>query len=63
MSAREREVLRLLVEGASDSEIADRLFISRHTASKHVAAILDKLGAPNRTTAVAIAYRRGLVSP
>ena len=63
LSAREREVLRLLVEGASDSEIADRLFISRHTASKHVAAILDKLGAPNRTTAVAIAYRRGLVSP
>lgn len=63
LSARELDVLRLLAEGASDSEIAERLYISRHTASKHVAAILEKLDAPNRTTAVAIAYRRGLVLP
>jgi len=63
LTAREREVLQLLIEGASDVQIATRLYISRHTASKHVAAILDKLGAPNRTTAVAVAYRRGLVTP
>ncbi len=63
LTAREREVLDLLVAGASDSDIADRLYISRRTASKHVAAILEKLDAPNRTTAVAIAYRRGLVIP
>jgi len=61
LSPREREVLRLLVEGASDHEIAERLFITRRTASKHVAAILDKLGASNRTSAATIAHRRGLV--
>ena len=63
LTGREHEVLQLLVEGASDAEIAARLYISRHTASKHVAAILTKLAAPNRTTAVALAYRRGLVIP
>jgi predicted ATPase/DNA-binding CsgD family transcriptional regulator len=61
LSAREREVLSLLVEGASDSEIADRLYITRRTASKHVASILEKLGAGNRTAAATIAHRRGLV--
>lgn len=61
LSPREREVLSLLVEGASDSEIADRLFITRRTASKHVASILEKLDAGNRTAAATIAHRRGLV--
>jgi DNA-binding CsgD family transcriptional regulator/tetratricopeptide (TPR) repeat protein len=61
LSTREREVLTLLVEGASDSEIADRLFITRRTASKHVASILEKLDASNRTAAATIAHRRGLV--
>ena len=61
LSHREREVLRLLVEGASDHEIADHLFISRRTASKHVAAILEKLGASNRTAAATIAHRREMV--
>ena len=61
LSRREREVLQLLVEGASDYEIAEQLFITRRTASKHVAAILEKLGAINRTAAATIAHRRGLV--
>jgi non-specific serine/threonine protein kinase len=61
LSPREREVLRLLVEGASDPEIAARLFISRKTASNHVAAILERLGVANRTAAAALAVRRGLV--
>jgi len=61
LSRREREVLGLLVEGASDHEIADQLFITRRTASKHVAAILEKLGASNRTAAATIAHRRGMV--
>ena len=61
LSRREREVLALLVEGASDIEIAEALFITRRTASKHVAAILEKLGASNRTAAATIAHRRGLV--
>ncbi|MCA9860208.1 MAG: tetratricopeptide repeat protein, partial [Thermomicrobiales bacterium] len=61
LSRREREVLRLLVEGASDNEIAEELFISRRTASKHVAAILEKLGSSNRTAAATAALRKGLV--
>ena len=61
LSARETEVLRLLTEGASDSVIAERLFISRYTASNHVHAILTKLGVANRAAAVALAVRRGLV--
>jgi DNA-binding NarL/FixJ family response regulator len=61
LTPREREVLRLLVEGASDPEIAARLFISRKTASNHVAAILERLGVANRTAAAALAVRRGLV--
>ncbi|MEJ7838127.1 MAG: LuxR C-terminal-related transcriptional regulator, partial [Thermomicrobiales bacterium] len=62
LTRREHEVLLLLVEGTADNEIADQLFISRRTASKHVASILDKLGAPNRTAAATIAFRRGLMS-
>jgi predicted ATPase/DNA-binding CsgD family transcriptional regulator len=61
LSSREREVLGLLVEGASDQEIAARLFITRRTASKHVAAILEKLGVTNRTAAATAAIRKGLV--
>ena len=61
LSTREREVLRLLTDGKSDKEIAAALFISRHTVSKHVATILDKLGAGSRTAAVAAAMRDGLV--
>ncbi|HEX5500551.1 MAG TPA: LuxR family transcriptional regulator, partial [Thermomicrobiales bacterium] len=61
LTVREREVLRLLVEGRSDKEIAGALFISRSTASKHVAAILVKLGAESRTAAATAAHRQGLV--
>jgi non-specific serine/threonine protein kinase len=61
LSPREHDVLALLIEGAPDTEIADRLFITRRTASKHVASILEKLDAPNRTAAATIAIRRGLV--
>jgi len=61
LSPREREVLDLMMDGASDEEIANILFISRRTASKHVASILEKLGASNRTAAVSLAIRRGVV--
>jgi non-specific serine/threonine protein kinase len=60
LSPRERDVLRLLVEGASDQEIATRLYISRRTASNHVHAIFTKLGVGSRAAAVALAVRRGL---
>ncbi|MDQ3780007.1 MAG: LuxR C-terminal-related transcriptional regulator [Chloroflexota bacterium] len=61
LTPREREVLRLVVSGNSDKEIAAALFVARATASKHVSAILDKLGAESRTAAAAIAYRDGLL--
>lgn len=61
LTQREREVIALLAEGASNKLIARRLDISVHTAKFHVAAILDKLGAVNRTDAIAIAMREGLV--
>jgi DNA-binding NarL/FixJ family response regulator len=54
-------VLRLLAQGRADKEIADTLFVARPTASKHVAAIIAKLGVESRTAAVALAFRYGLV--
>ncbi len=60
LTPREIDVLRLVVVGRSDRAIADALFISRRTASKHVAAILAKLGATSRTEAAARAVREGL---
>ncbi len=61
LSPREVEVLRLLVIGCSDREIADQLFISPRTASKHVAAVLAKLEVSSRAAAAARAVRDGLV--
>lgn len=61
LSARERQVASLLVEGASNKLIARTLGISVHTAKFHVAAVLEKLGARNRADAVGIVLRDGLV--
>ena len=61
LSAREGEVLGLLAQGLQNKEIADRLFISERTVKFHVSAVLRKLGAGNRTEAVALAAQRGLV--
>lgn len=61
LSERELDVLTLLTEGAPNKVIARRLSISVHTAKFHVASILAKLGAANRTDAIAIAMREGLV--
>ncbi len=61
LSPREAEVLTLLAEGAPNKVIARRLNISVPTAKFHVAAILVKLGAANRTDAIATAMRQGLV--
>jgi DNA-binding CsgD family transcriptional regulator len=59
LTAREAEVLRLLVAGRSDQEIAETLFISRRTASKHVSNILAKLEVPTRSEAALVAVRTG----
>jgi DNA-binding CsgD family transcriptional regulator len=56
LTSREREVLRLLVAGRSNKEIAAALYISPKTASVHVSNILGKLGASSRTEAAAIAH-------
>src|SRR5262249_18784926 len=61
LTQRESQVIALLAEGASNKLIARRLDISVHTAKFHVAPILEKLGAVNRTDAIAIAMREGLV--
>ena len=58
LTAREAEVLGLLAEGATDAAIAAALSISVNTVNKHVASILAKTGAANRTAAAAL--RRGL---
>ncbi|MBD0422829.1 AAA family ATPase [Streptomyces sp. TRM S81-3] len=63
LTAREREVLRLLALGRSNRQIGEELFISVKTASVHVSNILAKLGAASRTEAVAVAYRQGLITP
>jgi predicted ATPase/DNA-binding NarL/FixJ family response regulator/Tfp pilus assembly protein PilF len=60
LTARERDVLNLLVEGRSDREIAEELFISRKTASNHVTNILGKLNVDTRTAAATLAVREGL---
>jgi len=61
MSARELEVLRLVAQGLSDPEIAERLVVSPHTVHRHVANIRTKLRLPSRSAAVAYAARAGLL--
>jgi DNA-binding NarL/FixJ family response regulator len=62
LSAREQEVMRLLVAGYSDRQISETLFISHRTAQGHVANIFNKLGVNSRTAAATTAIRLGLVS-
>jgi len=61
LSEREREVLVLLAQGASNKELAEKLFITEGTVKNHVSNILAKLQAENRTQAADIARKRGLI--
>lgn len=62
LSSRELEVLQLVAEGHSNSEIASRLHISQATVKSHLIHIFDKLGVSDRTAAVTVALRRGILS-
>jgi ATP/maltotriose-dependent transcriptional regulator MalT len=61
LTPRELDVLRLLVDGRSDREIAEALFIGARTVETHVSNLLGKLGAHNRAEAATLAVRNGLV--
>lgn len=62
LTPREQEILELIVEGLSNVEIAERLFVTKDTIKTHVHSILDKLAASDRTQAAVKAIRTGLLS-
>lgn len=62
ISERERDILTLLVEGLSNAEIAQRLFLSEGTVRNYLSSLFVKLEVSDRTQAVVVALRRGLVS-
>ena len=62
VSRREEEVLQLIADGCSTSEVADRMYISQKTVKNHLASIYQKLDARDRTQAVLQAVRLGIVS-
>lgn len=61
LSSRENEILLLMSQGLNNAEIADRLYLSRATVKYHIGRLLSKLGAANRSEAIAIAFKQGIV--
>ncbi len=61
LTPRERDVLRMLVAGKTDQQIADALFVSRRTVTTHTSSLFAKLGVTGRAEAAAIAVREGIV--
>jgi DNA-binding NarL/FixJ family response regulator len=63
LSERELDVVRLVAQGQSNAEIADRLFLSQATVKSHIARILTKLGLRDRVQIAVYAYENGIVRP
>ena len=61
LTAREVEVLRHVAGGNRNRDIAERLFISEETVKVHMKHIMDKLGVKDRTQAIVVAVRRGII--
>jgi DNA-binding NarL/FixJ family response regulator len=61
LTSREIEVLRYAAEGNRNRDIGEKLFISEETVKVHIKHIMEKLGASDRTQAVAVALRRGII--
>jgi DNA-binding NarL/FixJ family response regulator len=63
LTEREHDVLRLIAEGATNAEIADRLHVSGGTVKSHVGSIFTKLAVRDRAAAIVFAYQHGIASP
>ncbi len=63
ISDREMEIVKLIAEGLSNKEVADKLFLSTHTVTTHRKNIMSKLGVNNTAGLVLFAVRENLVSP
>lgn len=61
LTIRENEVLELIKYGYDNIEIADIIFVSKHTVKAHVGSIIRKIQAKNRTNAIYIAVKQGLI--
>jgi DNA-binding NarL/FixJ family response regulator len=63
LTERERDVLRLIARGATNSEIAATLYVAEATVKTHVGSIFGKLGVRDRAAAIVFAYDHGVVTP